>query len=180
MMPRSNRAWILSVLLLGVCPGRAQGLAPMATPVPAAADKYWGRLRTLVSFLVTDEGTRKVFASHRGLGDSFGSEEHFAYFVAPWRPRLSALPANRQEAGGVELETLQKADGTTTCLMTFHHQEPAHAITILKTVWMDDTLLKVSFMKGFAEIPDDNAARNRQYAREEAYRQYYRPAPARK
>jgi hypothetical protein len=141
------------------------------------ADKNWTRIRTLISFLITDEGTRKVFTSHRGLGESFGSEEHFSFFVAPWRARLSVLPAARQEALDVDLETLQKADGTTTCLMTYHHQEPANAITIVKTVWQGENLLKVVFMKGFSNILDDNAARNRKYEREESYRQPVRPLP---
>jgi len=177
MTRRVSFAWILPLFLLGVSLTGAQGPAPASAPVPSMADKNWTRIRTLISFLITDEGTRKVFTSHRGLGESFGSEEHFSFFVAPWRARLSVLPAARQEALDVDLETLQKADGTTTCLMTYHHQEPANAITIVKTVWQGENLLKVVFMKGFSNILDDNAARNRKYEREESYRQPVRPLP---
>lgn len=180
MTHRMNRAWILSLLLWGGFPAGAQGLAPTPAPVPSAVDTNWNRLRSLMSFLITEEGTRKVYATHRGIGEAFISDDQFSYFVAPWRPRLFALPNSRQEAPDVDLEVLPKADGTTICLMTYHHQQPVNAITIVKTVWMDEGLLKVVFMKGFSHITDDNAERNRMHSREEAYRQLARPAPARK
>jgi hypothetical protein len=169
MMPRINRAWILFLLMLGASLAFAQGPIPVPAPAPLATDGNWARVRTLVSFLITDEGTRKAFANHRSLGESFGSADQFSYFVAPWRARISVPPATRQEALDVGMETLQKADGTTTCVMTYHHREPPNAITIVKTIWLDESLQKLVFMKGFSNIPGDNAERNRRYEREESY-----------
>lgn len=180
MMQRHTCAWILSALLLGLTSGKAQGLMQAPVLGPSAVDKSWNRLRTLMSLLVTDEGTRKAFNNYQTLGDSFSSEDHFSYFVAPWRVRLSVLPASPREAPDVEVEVLSKPNGTTTYLLTYHHQEPANAITIVQSVWLDENLLKVSFMKGFSNVPD-NAGRNRKNAWEESYRQWNSPAyPVRK
>ena len=159
----------------------AQGLGVVPTTVAVVTEKEWARLRTLMASLVTEEGTRKAFGTYPGLGEAFTSEDQFSYFVAPWRSRLSVLPATRQEAPDVEVELFPKSDGTMTCMMTYHHQQPANAITIVKTVWQSDNLMKVVFMKGFSQIPDDNAARNRLFRSQDEYnRQWSRPAPTRR
>ncbi|WP_243318728.1 hypothetical protein [Geothrix paludis] len=95
------------------------------------------------------------------MADAFSSEEHFATFVAPWRARLAPLPATRQEAPEVDVDIRSTAEGTTACLVTFHHQEPANAITILRTLWQDDHLLRVVFMKGFTNVRLSSPYRNR-------------------
>ena len=176
--------WIFLLLLVGVLPARSQDFyAPRSQelkPPPGTSSsvtgKDWIRLRTLVSALSTEQGTQKVFTSNSGLGDAFSSEEHFCSFVAPWRSRLILLPPSQQEATDVDVELRKRPDGTTTCLLTFHHQKPENAITILKLVWLDDSLTKVAFMKGFAQIPDDNASRNRRHAMEDYYNQWRSPS----
>lgn len=187
-MLAKNRAWIFLVLLGGALPGQSQDfygrpqdyygkpqeLKPPPGESSSVTSKDWARLRTLVSALGNEQGTQGIFSSNGGLRDSFTSAEHFCSFVAPWRTRLTPLPASQPEAPDVEVELRKRSDGTTTCLLTFHHQKPENAITILKLVWLDDSLLKLAFLKGFAQIPDDNASRNRRYAIEDSYNSQWR------
>jgi len=156
------RAGILACFLFGGVAVRAQGTGdPAAGSLSQPTPQEWARLRALVDALVTEEGTRKVFSSQSNLADSFSSEEHFATFVAPWRTRLVPLPLTRQDASAVDVDIRRTAEGITACLMTFHHEEPVNAITIMRTLWRDDHLLKVIFMKGFANIRLSSPHRNR-------------------
>lgn len=188
MLLEKNRAWIFLLLLAGALPvwsqdyygrsqdyyGRSQELKPPPGTSSSVTGKDWARLRSLVASLGTEQGTQKLFSTNSGLGDSFTSAEHFCSFVAPWRSRLAPLPASQPEAPNVDVELRKRSDGTTTCLLTFHHQKPENAITILKLVWLDDNLMKLAFLKGFAQIPDDNASRNRRYAQEDYYSNQWR------
>lgn len=152
MKLRTIRAWLISFCLLGAPPVWAQSAPQTATPATRMAAKEWGRLCMLTAALSTEEGTRTIFASHPDLSEAFSSEEHFERFVAPWRSRIVKLPATPPEAPDVDVDVRPKDDGTTTCLLTFHHETPANAITILKTLWQDGRLMKVVFMKGFTNV----------------------------
>lgn len=148
MKLRLLRACTLFLCLAGTPAVRAQ----TAAPAPRAATREWGHLCMLTAALSTEEGTRTIYTSHPELGEAFSSEEHFERFVAPWRNRLAKLPPTPPEAPDVDMDVRPKEDGTTTCLLTFHHEAPAHAITILKTLWRDGHLLKLVFMKGFTNV----------------------------
>ena len=172
--PPYNAGLFLLPMLLAL-PALPQDSASNKTPVqtlrPSPATKDWNRLRDLVTAFITEEGTRKVFSEQGRLAESFASDDSFSRFVAPWRARLSALPATQEEASNVEFEVNQKEDGTTSYLMTFHHPGPANALTIVRTLWQDGSLLKVTFMKGFSNIPFNHSMHDRLMTRDD----YYRP-----
>jgi hypothetical protein len=86
------------------------------------------------------------------LVDSYASPDFFLSFVAPWRPRLAALPQSPGEAENVEVEATRYPQGGSSLRLTYHHELPKNAITIVTSVWQGDVLVKLAFMKGFANV----------------------------
>jgi len=112
----------------------------------------WIRLRGLAEALVTEEGTKALFARSPRLMDAYSSVDYFLTFVAPWRPRLTTLPLAQQDAEKVEVEVTRGASGISSFRLTYHHDRPENAITIVKSVWQGEMLLKLLFMRGFANV----------------------------
>ncbi|HEX9082028.1 MAG TPA: hypothetical protein VF768_07095 [Holophagaceae bacterium] len=153
-------ACVLGCTLLAVSvSARAQGVVPPLVTAGPVTPKLWSHLRVLVSQLGTEEGTRTVFLENPGLGDAFSSLDTFDYFIKPWRTRLVPLPATLQEARHLDLDLDRMSDGTSICRITFHHPGEARAITIMKTVWRGEHLVKLEFLKGFVQAFDRNARR---------------------
>ncbi len=143
--------WLLSPMVLVGSLAQAQGINPEPPPVQVSKAE-WNRLRELASALATEDGTRDLYTKCPRLMETFSSADYFHTFVAPWRPRLAPLPSSQKEAEGVDLEVTRDAYGASTYRLTYHHEQPANAITIVKSVWQGETLLKLTFLKGFANI----------------------------
>jgi hypothetical protein len=118
----------------------------------------WTRLRELTAALTTEHGTRALFERSPSLVEAFSSEDVFFAFVAPWRSRITRLPASLQEAQDVEVEVKRDGRGSSTFRLTYYHQQPANAITILRAGWQGDSLFKLGFMKGFTHEQTNDAA----------------------
>lgn len=174
-MKHTALAWMLALLAHPQAPLRAQ--APASPAQPPVSKGEWARLSSVAAALCSEQGTQGLYISQPALADSFASDAFFSEFVAKWRPRLSPLPAAWKEGGNIDVDVRHREDGTTTYMVTFHHEQPENAITILKTVWQDQALIKVDFMKGFSHVSFDNASKIRQQNQADDYQrqvqQYY-------
>jgi hypothetical protein len=59
---------------------------------------------------------------------------------------------------GDEVTPGVRPNGSSIIRLTYYHQQPANAITILKAVWQGDTLMKLGFMKGFTHEQTNDAS----------------------
>jgi hypothetical protein len=154
--------WMLAPILLVGSLANGQDLN-VDGPARQVTKAEWNRLRALAAALSTEDGTRDLFARSPMLGEAFSTLDYFFDYVAPWRPRLAALPPSQQEAEGVEVEVTRDGHGASVFRLTYHHEAPANAITIIKTVWQGETLMKLVFMKGFANLDYSPAAGTHRY-----------------
>lgn len=180
-MKRVAFAWCVTTLGLVSPTLPAQDSDATEAPTPPVSKAEWKRLQTLTSKLVSEEATLKLYQESPGLGDSFGSNESFSDLVSKWRQKISPLMDTWSDSPNVEVKVNRKEDGTDVFFLTFYHEKPANSMTILKTVWSSNNLLKISFLKGFANVPYDNASRVRYLNKQEddmrRWRDYYQPSP---
>ena len=142
----------IPVWVVAVAPMAAQ-TAPAPPAMPKLSQSEWSRLKALTDNLRSPEGCRRVYRAQPGLASAYSSEEFFLGKMANWQGRIQPLEEKQEQAKDLTLEILRREDGTQAYYLTFHHQEPANAITILKSVWRDDSLVALDLLKGFAKVP---------------------------
>lgn len=140
-------AWVAAVAPL------AAQTAPALPAMPKLSQGEWSRLKALTDSLRSVEGCRRVYRAQPGLASAYSSEEFFLGKMAIWQGRIQPLEEKQEQAKDLTLEILQREDGTQAYYLTFHHHEPPNAITILKSVWRDDSLVALDLLKGFAKVP---------------------------
>lgn len=165
--------------LIATIPAWAVAVAPLAAQVaeaqpamPRLSPNEWSRLKVLADNLRTPEGCSRVFRSQPDLASAYASEDFFLGKMAKLQSRIQPVSEKQDQALDLSLEVLRREDGTRIYYLTFHHREPANAITILKSVWRDDSLEAVELMKGFAKVPFS-------FADQQQSRRYYYNSPPR-
>ena len=142
--------WVLAWLLVAAPMARAQ-IQETNVSVPVTADD-WNRLRVLTSALTTEEGTRSLFAR----SPRFGGLLRLAGLLPFFRSSLAAAAGGPSpESGG----SGERGGGSHTLPAgrqqsspDLPHELPKNAITIVTSVWQGDVLVKLAFMKGFANV----------------------------
>lgn len=142
----------IPVWVVAVAPLAAQTEAALPA-MPQLSQSEWSRLKTLAESLRTSEGCSRVFRTQPDLASAYSSEEFFLGKMVGWQGRIQLINEKQEQAKDLTLEVLRREDGTQIYYLTFHHQEPPNAITILKSVWRADSLVAVDLMKGFAKVP---------------------------
>lgn len=146
----------ISGLVMTMMPLAAQ-TAEALPGMPRLSPYEWSRLRSLTESLRTTEGCRRVFRSQPDLASAYASEEFFLSKMVKWQGRIQPIDEKQEQARDLSMEVLHRDDGTQIYYLTFHHREPANAITILKSVWRADSLVAVDLMRGFAKVPFSSA-----------------------
>lgn len=167
----------LPMITFTLCLGEARTVAANPTTMIASPSEMtpspiglppWSKLRQVVSQLRTEEGTLRLFRVSPKLGDAYSSERHFEDFIKTWRERILDIPetATSSPTSPVTWEILHGIERDSIYL-TFHHEKPAMAITILKMMWEEGELTKIVFMRGFSQTPfNKQNLKTNQYAYE--------------
>lgn len=145
----------ISLCVAAAVPGAAQTkeVLPAKPEAPLLSPAEWSRLRALTTSLRTPEGCRSIFRAQPRLSSNYTSEDFFLGKMAKWQGRIHSIEEKQEQAKDLSVEVFHREDGTEVYYLTFHHREPVNSITILKSIWQEDSLLAVDLMKGFTKVP---------------------------
>jgi hypothetical protein len=85
---------VLMLAGLGTCVGAGIFGAHKLTSM---GDSEWVEMKKDADLLMSDDGTKRLYASNPALAEAYPTEDEFLHEVQIWRPKLEALPAQRPD-----------------------------------------------------------------------------------